>query len=66
MERYCPAKTNMGRKLYQSKISSEKCVQFIYHECEWAFRYLFFAAGALSVWISHNVWLKLQNRFLAF
>jgi hypothetical protein len=44
-------------------VSEGKCGKIISWECECAFCYQLFAAGALWIWISHN-WLKLA--FLLF
>jgi hypothetical protein len=46
-------------------VSSGKCGKLISHECEWAFRYQFFAAGALWIGISHMFLLKLLKPFFA-
>ncbi len=36
---------------------SGKCGNIISYKYEWAFRFQFFAAGALLNWISHIFWL---------
>jgi hypothetical protein len=39
-------------------VFSMKCGKMISHECEWAFRYQFFAAGALWIGIGQKILLK--------
>jgi hypothetical protein len=46
-------------------VSRGKCGKIISHECEWAFCYQRFAAGALWKWISHILWHKLLKLFFA-
>jgi hypothetical protein len=46
-------------------VSTGKCGKFISKECEWAFCYQFFAAGALWKWISQIFQPKLLKPFFA-
>jgi hypothetical protein len=46
-------------------VTSRKCGKIISHECEWASRYQYIAAGAQWIGISQIFLLKLLNQFFA-
>jgi hypothetical protein len=55
-----------GIPLHSTKpVSSRKCGKIIGNECEWAFCYQFFAAGAPCISINHIIWRQLLKLFFA-